>query len=53
MGSTKERAERRGKEKKKLTKEVGKLRKELEEVYKHNERGIRVSKILDHIDSID
>ena len=44
VGASKERAERKSKEKRKLGKEVVRLRRELADMYKNNERGIRYIK---------
>ena len=46
-------SEKRGREKKRLSREVVSLRREVQDVYRNNERGIKVAKILEHIDNID
>ena len=48
-----EKSDKRSREKKRLSREVVSLRREVQEVYRNNERGIKVAKILDHIDNID
>ncbi len=47
------RLDRRTKEKKRLSREVSAMQKEVQDVYRNNERGIKVARILDHIDNID
>ena len=46
-------SDKRSREKKRLSREVASLRKEVQDVYRNNERGIKVAKILQHIDNID
>lgn len=45
--------DKRNREKKKLMKMNGRLQHEVEELYKHNARGLKVSRMLDHIENID
>ena len=46
-------SDKRGREKKRLSREVVSLRREVQEIYRNNERGIKVAKILEYIDNID
>ena len=46
-------SDKRSREKKRLSREVASLRKEVQDVYRNNERGIKVARILQHIDNID
>ena len=46
-------SDKRGREKKRLSREVVSLRREVQEIYRNNERGIKVAKLLEYIDNID
>ena len=45
--------DKRSREKKKLVKLNARLQKEVEDLYKHNARGLKVSRMLEHIENID
>jgi hypothetical protein len=49
----KKRIEKKSKEKKRMSKEVVAMQREMDDVYRNNERGIKVARILEHIDNID
>merc|ERR1712046_435843 len=53
LEESRKKSDKRSREKKRLSREVVSLRREVQEVYRNNERGIKLAKILDHIDNID
>ena len=53
LQSAVDKGEKTRKSKKKIQKEMNKLQQEAKEIYRHNERGIRMSKMMEHIDNID
>ncbi len=48
-----EKLDKKGREKRRLEKELGKLKREAEELGRHGSRGMMVARMLDHIDNID